>query len=58
MVCQLSQKLSPGKVSRKIQCESHGSLNDVAFQLSFAVVSRGRILSRYTIHDFDGMFKS
>ena len=58
MVCQLSQKLSPGKVSRKIHCESHGSLNDVAFKLSFAVVSRGRILSRYTIHDFDGMLKS
>ena len=30
----------------------------MAAKLSFAVVSRGRILSRDMIDDFDGMFKS
>ncbi|KAL9988942.1 hypothetical protein ACROYT_G003438 [Oculina patagonica] len=52
------RQLTPGKVGRKIQCESYRSRIDAAAKLSFAVVSRGRILSHNTTESFDGMFKS
>ncbi|XP_027048067.1 ophiophagus venom factor-like [Pocillopora damicornis] len=52
------RQLTHGKVGRKIQCESYRSRNDAAAKLSFAVVSRGRIISHNTTDNFDGMFKS
>ncbi|CAH3019175.1 unnamed protein product [Porites evermanni] len=52
------RQLSRGKVGRKIHCESYRNLNNVAAKLSFAVVSRGRILSHNTTDLFDGIFKS
>ncbi|KAK2565794.1 Complement C3 [Acropora cervicornis] len=52
------RQLSPGKVGKKIQCESYRSINEAAAKLSFAVVSRGRILSHSTTDSFDGIFKS
>lgn len=52
------RQLSHGQVGRKLQCESYRSLNDGSVKLSFAVVSRGRILSHSTTESFDGIFKS
>ncbi|XP_067056513.1 complement C3-like [Acropora muricata] len=52
------RQLSPGKVGKKIHCESYRSINEAAAKLSFAIVSRGRILSHSTTDSFDGMFKS
>jgi len=52
------RQLTTGKVGRKIECESYRNQNNVAVKLSFAVVSRGRILSHNTTDRYDGMFKS
>ncbi|KAJ7334578.1 hypothetical protein OS493_014902 [Desmophyllum pertusum] len=49
---------TPGKVGKTIQCRSFRSKNDVAAKISYAVVSRGRILFHNTTESFDGMFKS
>ncbi|KAM7441116.1 hypothetical protein ABFA07_009760 [Porites harrisoni] len=54
------RQLTPGKVGRKVFCESYRSVNrgGAKIGLSFAVVSRGRILSHNTTDPFDRMFRS